>query len=55
MTIPELYLSCLRCNALARIGQTHEQKLNNRSSLFGGANLCCRGEKRGSCSSAFAA
>jgi hypothetical protein len=36
-------------------GKRHEQKLNSRSSLFGGADLCCRGKKRGSCSGTFAA
>ena len=36
-------------------GQRHEQKPNSRHSLFAGANLCCLGEKRGSCSRTFAA
>src|SRR5436190_23692726 len=36
-------------------GKRHEQKLNGRNSLFGGADLCCRGEKPGSCSCTFVA
>ena len=36
-------------------GKRHEQKLNSRNSLFGGADLCCRGEKHASCSCTFAA
>jgi hypothetical protein len=35
--------------------QLHEQKPNSRNSLFAGANLCCRGKKRGSYSRTFAA
>src|SRR5262245_4074158 len=33
----------------------HEQKPSNRNNLVGGADLCCRGQKHGSCSCTFAA
>src|SRR5262249_23197230 len=36
-------------------GKRHEQKRSGRNSLFRGADLCCRGEKYGSCSHTFAA
>src|SRR5262249_29775384 len=36
-------------------GKRHEQKRSSRNSLFGGPDLCCRGEKYGSCSHTFAA
>ncbi len=41
--------------AVLLCGQRHEQNPNTRSGLFAGANLCCRGKKRGCCSRTLAA